>query len=459
MNIKASIFYAKSLIFPKTEKKSSARRSFIGAVFCIGLSLIPLIVVINVTDGMIEGMTQRLIGLSSGHLQTYISPYYSKVRKVESFEKVAEEVLKIDGVESCYPEINLNALATANEYKTGAQIRAVPKDIFKKDKNFVSLFEFVEGSAENFGINKNIIIGKQLSEILNVKVGDSIRIITTKKVAQKVVPKLTAFTVCGIVSSGYQELDALWTFVSLEDAYENLPIFTVKKITKTVENLFTEEEETITTEKIESNANFVITINTTDGFSVNISQVQREVQKFFAEYANVYRWNQIHQSKFENFASTKVMLVFIMVLIVLVASINISSAIIMMIMERQKEIAILKSLGASSKGVSVSFLITGIACSIGGVIIGVPFGILISKFFNEIIKGTELILNFFVKLFAKGQIELLNPEHYIQNVEISISTGSVLLVCFGTIVLSVVVSLIPSIKAGKEKPLDILRKN
>ena len=69
MNIKASFFYAKSLIFPKTEKKSSARRSFIGAVFCIGLSLIPLIVVINVTDGMIEGMTQRLIGLSSGHLQ------------------------------------------------------------------------------------------------------------------------------------------------------------------------------------------------------------------------------------------------------------------------------------------------------------------------------------------------------------------------------------------------------
>lgn len=441
MKFKASFLYAKSLIFPKTEKKSSARRSFLGAIFCIGLSLIPLIVVINVTDGMIDGMTQRLIGLSSGHIQAYISPYYKNVQTEQGFELLSQEVSEIPGIVSCYPEIDLTSLVTVNDYKTGAQVRAVPKDIFSTNQDFCNLIEFVQGSANDFSKGKNAIIGEQLSKVLGVGVGDTIKIITTKKIAQKIVPKLTSFTVCGIVSSGYQELDALWVFVTLEDAYKNFPI------------LYKNQN------KIESNANFVLCINTNDAFSPQLSEIQNDVDVFFQDYANVYRWNQVHRSKFENFASTKVMLVFIMILIVLVASINISSAIIMIIMERQKEIGILKSIGASSSGISVAFLITGAACSVGGLLLGVPIGILISKFFNELIILLEKIINFFTTIFSKEQIELLNPEHYIQNVEISISVGSVVLVCVGTVLLSILVSLIPSVKAGKEKPLDILRKN
>ena len=280
MNIKASFFYAKSLIFPKTETKSSARKSFLGAVFCIGLSLIPLVVVINVTDGMIDGMVQRLIGLSSGHIESFISPYFKGVRTAEQFEETAEQVGKIQGVENCYPEVSLSALATANEYKTGAQIRAVNKNIFVQNQDFVNLFEFVEGSAVDFGKEKKVIIGKQISELLSVKVGDSIKIITTRTVAGKVVPKLTSFEVCGIVSSGYQELDALWVFVTLQDAYKNLPIMSTKKITK-IDDEGTER----TYLSIETNANFLLISNVKDSFSPEMSKVQAEIKEYFGEYA------------------------------------------------------------------------------------------------------------------------------------------------------------------------------
>ena len=86
----------------------------------------------------------------------------------------------------------------------------------------------------------------------------------------------------------------------------------------------------------------------------------------------------MNATEFENFSSTRVMLVFIMLLVVLVASVNISSAIVMLVMERRKEIAILKSCGASSSGITFSFLLTGLACGTGGVMAGLPVGLLLS---------------------------------------------------------------------------------
>ena len=71
----------------------------------------------------------------------------------------------------------------------------------------------------------------------------------------------------------------------------------------------------------------------------------------------------------------------------------------------------------------------------------------------------EYLLNFVSHIFSDTNIQLLNPEFYLQNVKVTISSGTVILVCFGTMILSLLVSIIPSIKAGKEKPLDTLRKN
>ena len=85
MTIKSSFLFAKSLIFPKAEKKSSARRSLWGALLCIGLSVIPLVVVISITNGMIQGMTDRIIGLSSSHVQAFVA---QNIKETESLENL-----------------------------------------------------------------------------------------------------------------------------------------------------------------------------------------------------------------------------------------------------------------------------------------------------------------------------------------------------------------------------------
>ena len=237
--------------------------------------------------------------------------------------------------------------------------------------------------------------------------------------------------IAAIVTSGYQELDQFWVFVPLSVAYKNLSL---------------------------ENAQFNVIMETENPFASEIVRTQYEAAKYFGRYANVYRWDQIHAAEFENFSSTKVMLVFVMIMIILVASVNISSAIIMLVMERQKEIAILKSLGATPNGITLSFLMAGASCGIGGIVIGVPLGLIFSVFSNQIISFIDNSVNFVLKIFHGSSFHLMDPAFYLQNIPIQIPVFQIVMIIIGVLLLSVIVSYFPARKAGKEKPLDILRK-
>lgn len=436
MKFFSSIFFAKSLIFPKTEKKSSARKSIIGAMVCIGLSLIPLILVISISNGMINGMTQRIIGLSSGHLKSYIAPTIKQVKTEESFVEYAKGTMEIEGITASYPEIQISALASGKNIRSGIEIRAMQSDIFEKNSSFKTLFEIKAGSLQDFQENQKVcIIGEKLASDLELKTGDSIKIITTKnsknKTKTSITPKLTTLKIAAIVSSGYQELDQFWVFVPLSVAYKNLSL---------------------------ENAQFNVIIETENPFASEIVRMQYETARYFGRYANVYRWDQIHAAEFENFSSTKVMLVFVMIMIILVASVNISSAIIMLVMERQKEIAILKSLGATPNGITLSFLMAGMFCGIVGILIGVSLGLIFSIFSNQIINFIDTFVNFVLQIFHGSSFHLMDPAFYLQNIPIQIPVSQIVMIIIGVLLLSLIVSYFPAKKAGKEKPLDILRK-
>lgn len=436
MKLYSSIFFAKSLIFPKTEKRSSARKSIIGAMICIGLSIIPLILVISISNGMINGMTQRIIGLSSGHLKSYVAPNIKQVKTEESFVEYAKGILEIEGITASYPEIQISALASGKNIRSGIEIRAMQSDIFEKNSSFKTLFEIKAGSLQEFQENQKVcIIGEKLAADLELKTGDSIKIITTKnsknKTRTSITPKLTTLKIAAIVTSGYQELDQFWVFVPLSVAYKNLSL---------------------------ENAQFNVIMETENPFASEIVHIQYETAKYFGRYANVYRWDQIHAAEFENFSSTKVMLVFVMIMIILVASVNISSAIIMLVMERQKEIAILKSLGATPNGITLSFLMTGLSCGIAGILIGVPLGLIFSVFSNQIINFIDKSVSFVLKIFHGSSFHLMDPAFYLQNIPIQIPVSQIVMIITGVLLLSLLVSYFPARKAGKEKPLDILRK-
>lgn len=445
MTFKSSLMFAKSLIFPKAEKKSSARRSLWGALLCIGLSIVPLIVVLSITNGMIQGMTDRIIGLSSNNIQAYVSPKLSNTQTADSYCEYAEQFKTVDGVLGVYPEISVTALAAGKKMRTGAQIRALDKNIFTNNKAFRELFTILEGDVESYenqdeADGTQAIIGQKMAQMLDVHAGDTFRIITIKTVNGKQSPKLTSFKVAAIVSSGYQELDALWVFIPLETAYKFVSL---------------------------ANASYTVMIETPQSYSPDLVRIQRELKAAYGKYINFYRWDQVHTAEFENFSSTKVMLVFVMILIVLVASINISSAIIMLVMERRKEIAILKSIGATPSGITFAFIITGMACGLGGLALGLPFGLLAAVNANQIVRFIEKTVNVVAKAgyFLKGvpadeinAIHLMDPAYYLQIIPVDLPFSQVILISLSTVLLALFVSIIPSVKAGKEKPLDILRK-
>ena len=134
MTFSSCLAFAKSLVFPKTEKKSSARKSLFGAMLCIALSIIPLIVVVGITNGMISGMTERIINLSSSHIQAYVASNIKKVASKDSFIEYSSGLLNVDGVLNVYPQVELSALAAGKQKRSGIEIRALEQDIFKKNK-------------------------------------------------------------------------------------------------------------------------------------------------------------------------------------------------------------------------------------------------------------------------------------------------------------------------------------
>ena len=433
-----SLSFAKSLIFPKAEKKSIARKSLFGAILCIGLSIVPLIVVTSITNGMIDGMTERIIGLSTSHIQAYVAPNISKVKSAAAFKDYAEENCRIPGVAGVYPEIEISALAAGKKSRSGIEIRALEPDIFVKNKSFEKLFEVCQGQLSAF-INPDtednripVVIGKKMSEDLELHAGDLLRIITTRTAGDKILPKLSTFRIAAVVSSGYQELDQFWVFIPLEAAYSSLSM---------------------------EIANYNIMIETRDAFSPELVAIQKKLAANFGRYANVYRWDQIHTAEFENFSSTKVMLVFVMMLIVLVATVNISSAIVMLVMERQKEIAIIKSIGAKPRGITFAFLMAALACGAGGLVLGLPVGIVLTIFSNQIVHALESLVNFFTSLGGGGEVHLMDPAYYLSEIPVEIPAKQIILIVVAVLLLSLLVSYIPSRKAGREKPLDILRKN
>lgn len=439
MKTASSILFAFRLLIPKHKTPSNARKSMLGAVLCVALSLIPLVVVLVVSDGMIEGITDRIIGLSSYHIQIeHRSTNIQTKSAIDDLKDLSNTMRTVEGVISANAEIQGIALGSGKKGRTGVTVRAVEPSVFSQNKAFTSYFTLREGSLSLEG-GKNALIGENIAKSLGIKTGDTFYLISSASSSSgTVIPKLSLFKVSGIISSGYQELDALWVFIPLDYAFE---VFSV------------------------SNAQLLVGIEVMSPFTEEIYEVYNAVDDALPPVDTAYMWNELNTSQFENYASTKMLLLLVMFLIVLVASVNVSSALVMLVMERRKEIAILKSVGASGSGISLSFLIIGTCIGGLGVILGIPLGLLCAVNVNEIILLFEKIVNFFI-FFVYSIIErdgftaiqVLDPEFYLEKVPVTVPFIELFLIASLTMCLSLAVSLFPAVRAGREKPLSILRK-
>ena len=422
---------------------SNARKSLIGAMLGIGVSIIPLIVVLVISDGMIEGITRRTVELGTSHLQLINMTPFGGYKNCEE-ESAVKQRLFTDLPNSfflnAWIERQGSGLVIGKGGRSGGTIRAIEPEFFTENKKAVQFIKVIEGKAEFEGEN-SAVIGSKIAEKLLLKTGDMCRIITLSKTAGgKPVPKISSFKISGIISSGYRELDALWVFIPLKQGIKIMSI-----------------DSSLTS----------ILVSTADPFDEEkTANLKNRLHSILPNGFSVFTWYDLNRSTFVSFKTTKNILMFIMFLIVLVASANISSAVVMLVMERQRDIAILKAGGAHPFFITVSFLLAGLLTGGAGLCIGLIAGILTALHINELFIFFERCLNAAHSFlyYAAGRtdspipIHLLAPEYYLEYIPVSLDPFGLYIIASGTLILSIIVCMIPAIYAGKEKPLESMRK-
>lgn len=422
---------------------SNARKSLIGAMFGIGISIIPLIVVLVVADGMIEGITRRTVELGTGHLQLIDMTPSGRFKSCEEEIAVKQKLcstLKDGFFKNAWIERQGSGLVIGKNGRSGGTIRAIEPEFFTENEEALRFIKTVEGKAEFEGEN-SAILGSKIAEQLGLTTGDTCRIITLFKASgKKPVPKISSFKVAGIISSGYRELDALWVFIPLSRGTKIMSL-----------------ESSLTSVLVSTAAPFN---------EEKTARLKNGLYALLPESFSVFTWYDLNRSTFVSFKTTKNILLFIMFLIVLVASVNISSAVVMLVMERQRDIAILKAAGTDPFYITVTFLTAGFLTALGGIIIGMPLGILTALHINGLFSAIEHILNYcqrflylaFYKDAAVMEISLLNPEYYLDHIPVTLNFKELYIITVSMLVLAVIVCIIPAVKAGNEKPIEIMRK-
>jgi lipoprotein-releasing system permease protein len=377
-----------------------------------------------VADGMIRGITDRYLELGTGHLQVYdfMDPL--------AIENTKTALDGIPGLRGAWLERQGLGVLVGKKGRSGATIRAAESS-FWEDPGSGRFLETLSGSAKLEGPS-DVILGEALAESLGVEVGDTLRIMTLRIAGDgRSIPRLFPFTITGIVSSGYRELDSLWCIVGYDAG---------KRI------LSPELSSTYLTVKI-------------DDPYTGADYAAYDIYQRLGPGYGIYTWKELQRAQYSSYASTRQLLLFIMALIVIVAAVNVSSATSMLAIERQRDIAFLKAFGTSPRGISRIFVWGAFFTGLTGGIIGIALGLLIGFAINPLIHGLERVLGFFSALFHGGDVKILDPGYYLENIPLVIDWMAVFIIGIGTIIASMLASWIPARRAGAISPIELLQKH
>ena len=393
-----------------------------GAAAGIALSLIPIVVTLVVADGMIRGITDRFLELGTGHIQIY---NYMNINNPEETLPLIEDTI---GVRSAWAERNGLGVIYCGTKSKGATIRALDKS-FWEDEGSMKYLKVISGEAKT-ETDRDVLLGEELAFSIDASTGSTVRIMTMRlSQGGHYIPRITTFTVRGIISSGYRELDSLWCVMSLEAG----------------EQLLSDS----------GGAHIMLKIDDPYGKADEIASYFYDI---LGRGFGIYTWKDLHHSQYSSYETTRQLLLFIMALIVLVAAVNVSSATSMLVIERQRDIAVLKSSGADPSFTSAVFLWGAFLTGLTGSILGITAGLAIGSSVNILIRSLETILSFFSSFFNAGPVTILDSGYYLETIPIIINWKAVIVIAFFTILSSVIASWVPARRAGKIKPIEIMRK-
>jgi lipoprotein-releasing system permease protein len=379
--------------------------SFMSIISILGVivGVSALLITLSVMNGFSYGIKKKLLENS---------PHIVIFKATETFEnyKELEKILReFKDIEDIEPFIFMQALASYEGNSLPVYVKGSPlgKDMFNIRKKIVA------GKYDLSG--KNVVIGKELAFMLGVGVGDKITIISPigKRTPIGFVPIMKKYNVAGIVNFDYYRYDISYVGMSLENAQK---LFNMKN---SVTGLQIKLKNPFEAERVKSELEKVI----------NFPYIVRS-------------WQDLNKDLFQALQLEKLAMYFVITLIILVASFNISSLLITKSREKRKEIAILKVMGANNGFILKVFLLQGLIIGFLGTTIGSLIGL------TAIYLGDTYHL---VKL---------NPDVYmLEYLPLKITFLDFISVYLSSMVICFISSIIPAYTASKEVPADVLRND
>ena len=376
----------------------------------IALGVAILIIVMSVMNGFRTDLINKILGFNP-HI--IVKPYGKKINN-NSLKDL--EVIKDDISRSAFT-FNGQAIFLSKENTSGIMVRSYVDD--KIDKIDLIKHGIVEGSLNSFKKN-TISIGKELAISLDLMVGDEITLMSTSNLQTPFgnLPLQEKFKISSIFSTGFAEFDLNVLFMPFENA----------------NSLF---------ELSETDINLEIFLNKPGKVEI----VKEKVQKIFNDYY-VYSWADLNKSFFGALKVERNVMFIILTLIIIVAAFNIISGLTILVKNKTREIAILRTLGLSQNSIAKIFFLTGFTIGLLATITGVIFGILFSYYIEEI---RVLITSIF-------NIQLFPEEiYFFSQMPSEINIPYILIISFFSLLITFLATIFPSLSAAKLNPIDALK--
>ncbi len=379
--------------------------SFLGIM--LGVTI--LIIVMSVMNGFKTDLTKKILGLNP-HI--IIQP--------NSFEIDDSYISKL---KTDFQNISLSrtfsgeGIVISNNNAKGVLLKGINKDE-KKTIEFFKNF-IVSGDFKNFSSN-HIFIGTELAFNLNLTEGDSLSIMSSSFVSTPLgnLPKQENFKVAGIFNTGFLEFDQNIIFLDIQDA---LSIFDRDKKDQNVE------------------------VYLEDPLKANIykNKIQKINQNYF-----IYTWSDLNKSLFSALKVERNVMFIILILIVIVAAFNIISGLTILIKNKTKEIAILKTLGLSNKSIKKTFFLTGLTIGFLATLSGTILGILISLNIDKLRIILSTVFNF--EIFP-------SDIYFLDTLPSEINFNSIFIIFLISILISAIASYLPAMRISKMSTFRALR--
>ena len=399
-----------TLRYLKTRKKDGFLNiisifSFIG----ISLGVAVLIIVMSVMNGFRTELINKIVGFNA---HVTIKPYNQPIDKA----KLKNNNLKLISKDLIFSNSG-EAIIIKKNFTKGVALRGYKNNDFPK----LEIFKENDFVGDISNLSQNFIsVGSELSYDLNVKVGDKIMMMSSSGVETIIgsLPKQQTFIVSSIFKSGLAEFDQNVVFTNLE----TLESFLNLKVYERALEIFLKKP-------------------------IQISKTKIYLQKIFSdEY--IFTWADLNKSLFSALKVERNVMFIILSLIIVVAAFNIISGLTILVKNKTKEIAILKSIGVLNKSIKKIFFLVGIIIGTSATIFGIFLGVTFSIYVENIRIFISRVFN--ISIF---------PEeiYFLSKMPSEINIPSIIIIALCSIFMTVLVSIFPAIKASKLDPVKGLK--